>query len=60
MSVMVKRNLPQDDNLVILDVPDFDVSLPIYLYWRESDSDSRELASVRSNIISFYQSLEPG
>ena len=60
VGVMVRRNLPQQEDLVILNVPDFEVYLPIYLYWRESDTDNRELTGVRNHIISFYQSLSAG
>lgn len=57
VGLMVKRNLPDDKDLCILPVVDFDINLPIYLYWRENDSSNRMLASMRQSIISFYQAL---
>ena len=57
IGLMVRRNLPPDKNLHVLPVTDFDITLPIYLYWRESDSQNKALSSLRQNILDFYQSL---
>lgn len=57
IGLMVKRNLPPGKNLRILPVHDFDITLPIYLHWRESDTINEYQASVRQRILKFYQSL---
>ncbi|WP_294144229.1 LysR family transcriptional regulator [uncultured Clostridium sp.] len=57
VGLMVKRNLPDTEDLVLLPVQDFDVTLPLYLYWRMSDTKKAALASMRQNIIDFYQAL---
>jgi len=57
VGLMVKRNLPPDPGLHILDVRDFDISLPIYLYWRKADEANPALTHVRQKIQDFYSSL---
>lgn len=57
IGLMVKRNLPDTEDLVLLPIQDFDVSLPLYLYWRMSDTKKAFLSSMRQDIIDFYQSL---
>lgn len=57
IGLMVKRNLPQEENLVVLPVEHFDVTLPIYLYWRESDTANPTVAVMRQSIIRFYGEL---
>ena len=57
IGLMVKRNLPPARKLHILPVRDFNVSLPIYLHWRESDTSNKYMTSVRQRILEFYQSL---
>ena len=58
VGVMVKRNLPADPDLVVLDVEDFHVFLPIYLYWRSTDNDNTSQAAARQDIQEYYQALE--
>lgn len=57
IGLMVKRNLPQEEDLVVLPVEHFDVTLPIYLYWRESDTANPAVAVMRQSIIRFYGEL---
>ncbi|MBQ7536088.1 MAG: LysR family transcriptional regulator [Stomatobaculum sp.] len=58
VGIMVKRNLPESDDLVVLDVEDFRIFLPIYLYWRSTDTAIPEQAAARDEIQEFYQSLD--
>lgn len=57
IGLMVLRNLPESDSLKILPVKDFDISLPIYLYWREHESSNPALRALRQDIIHFYRAL---
>lgn len=57
IGLMVRRNLPPDKNLCILPVRDFDVSLPIWLYWREADTKNTAQAAIRQRILTFYSVL---
>ncbi len=57
IGLMVKCNLPDAEDLVLLPVQDFDITLPLYLYWRMSDTKKAGLAPMRQNIIDFYQAL---
>ena len=59
IGLMVLRNLPEDDSLKILEVEDFDMSLPINLYWREHDPKTPAMTALRQNVIDFYHAL-PG
>ncbi|WP_320997666.1 LysR family transcriptional regulator [Enterocloster bolteae] len=57
IALMVKQNLPETDDLRILTLSDFNLSLPIYLYWREKDTLNPLSNAIRRSIIDFYQSL---
>lgn len=57
IGLMVLRNLPENDSLKILPVKDFDISLPLYLYWRENESCTPAIKSLCQNILHFYHSL---
>lgn len=54
VGLMVKNNLPDDPDLCILPVVDFDINLPIYLYWRKNDTANAALDSMRRKIMEFY------
>lgn len=56
VGLMVKRNLPASGQFRILPVSDFDLALPIYLYWRAKDNGHPLLSAVREHIVSFYGS----
>lgn len=56
LGVMVERNLPDNDALQILPAEGFDVSLPIFLYWRRGGNRSSAMSVIQQNIINFYQS----
>ncbi len=58
VGIMVQRNLPADPDLVMLDVDDFHVFLPIFLYWRSTDTDNSVQTAVRQEIQDYYQALE--
>lgn len=60
IGLMVQRNLPASENLRILPVEDFRLSLPIHLYWREKDENLAALDSLRREIIDFYTGLPEG
>ncbi len=55
LGVMVERNLPDTDELVVLPAMGFDVSLPIFLYWRRGGGQSAAISLIRQNIINYYQ-----
>lgn len=55
LGIMVERNLPESDELTVLPVDGFDVSLPIFLYWRRGGNQSTAISLIRQNIINFYQ-----
>ena len=57
VGLMVKRNLPPDQELCILNTENFSFSLPLYLYWREQGAASPSLEKVRQSIIDFYAAL---
>ena len=57
IGLMVKRNLPVTDDLVFLPIKNFDLSMPIFLYGRESDSSNRDIMSMRNDILDFYKNL---
>ena len=57
IALMVKQNLPETDDLRILTLSDFNLSLPIYLYWREKDTLNPVSNTIRRSIMDFYQSL---
>lgn len=57
IGLMVRRNLPPDKNLRILPVREFDVSLPIWLHWREADTKKPAQAAIRQRILTFYSEL---
>lgn len=57
IGLMVKRNLPEDQELCILPVENFHAVLPLYLYWRQEDSKDLLLSTVRRNICDFYGQL---
>lgn len=59
IGLMVLRNLPEDDHLQVLKVEDFEISLPINLYWRENDPKTPSMTALRQNVINFYHAL-PG
>lgn len=55
LGVMVERNLPESADLVVLQAKGFDVSLPIFLYWRRGGNRSSAMSVIQQNIINFYQ-----
>lgn len=55
--LMVKRNLPQPEDLCILSAQGLFMCLPIYLYWRESDAENLVHRRIRDSIIEFYRGL---
>lgn len=55
LGIMVERNLPKDKDIVVLPAKDFDVSLPIFLYWRRGGNRSSAMSVIQQNIINFYQ-----
>lgn len=55
LGVMVERNLPKDAGLQVLPAEGFDVSLPIFLYWRRGGNRSSAMSVIQQNIINFYQ-----
>ncbi len=57
IGLMVRRNLPNDDNLVILDVDGFSPSLPIFMYWREKDPRTSAMLALQQNIADYYRML---
>lgn len=57
LGLMVQRNLPPTGDFHILDIPDFHLSLPISLYWRQADDNLPALMAVRGRIIDFYRFL---
>jgi DNA-binding transcriptional LysR family regulator len=57
VGLMVQRNLPADETLTLLSVDGFDISLPIYLYWREADTARASLTAVRDSIVAFYRAM---
>ncbi|MDR1204002.1 MAG: LysR family transcriptional regulator [Peptococcaceae bacterium] len=57
LGLMVVYNLPADDDLVILPVENFDIELPISLYWRKNDTKNASQAFMRQSIIEFYMDL---
>ena len=57
IGLMVKRNLPVTDDIVILPVKNFDLSMPIFLYGRESDSANSDISAMWSDILDFYKNL---
>ena len=57
IGLMVKRNLPVSDDIVILPVKNIDLSMPIYLYGRESDSSNHDISSMWIDILHFYKNL---
>lgn len=58
IGLMVRRNLPNHEDIVVLPVEDFDVSLPIFLYWRKSNNRSASHKFVQKTIINYYQGLQ--
>lgn len=60
IGLMVKRNLPSADHLVILSVKGFDLSMPIFLYGREGDVSNPDISAMRSDILDFYKALPAG
>ena len=55
LGVMVERNLPENAALQVLPAEGFDVSLPIFLYWRRGGNRSSAMTLIQQNIIRFYQ-----
>lgn len=55
LGVMVERNLPDNAGLQVLPAEGFDVSLPIFLYWRRGGNRSSAMNAIQQNIIHFYQ-----
>ena len=56
LSLMVRRNLPKTDDLVILPIIGFSLELPLNLYWRKSDDRNHLISSTCRKIIVFYNS----
>ena len=50
-------NIPDFDDVHVLQVKDFAVSLPIYLYWRHNGEKNSSLPLIRNHIEQFYAEL---
>lgn len=57
LGLMVKRNLPEDPELVILPVSGFPIIAPIYLHCSKRSARLSSLSSIRQEIMAFYQQL---
>lgn len=55
VGLLNQHNLNGNEDLVILNVTDFDVELPIYLYSRKSNYSSFAMNSLRNHIAVFYR-----
>ena len=51
---MVREHLPKDNNLAILNVENFDIKLPLYLYWR-IDKPKPAIDRVINCIKAYYE-----
>lgn len=58
LGLMVEKNLPKSDDIVVLPIKDFDVKLPIYMYTRKGGVSSPELNLTKQRIIEFYSRLQ--
>lgn len=55
VGLLNQHNLIGNEDLVVLNVKDFDAELPIYLYSRKSNYSSLAMNSLRSHIAVFYR-----
>ncbi|MCC8102962.1 MAG: LysR family transcriptional regulator [Clostridiales bacterium] len=60
LGLMVKQNLPKDDELVILPMKGFHLQLPLYLYWRAQERKNPLQVSVRDIARKFYRETYSG
>lgn len=58
LGLMVKKNILPDEDLAILSVEDFELIVPLHLYWRKYDTNSPFFANIRQDIIAFYINLK--
>ena len=54
LAFMVREHLPKDNNLAILNVENFDIKLPLYLYWR-IDKPKPAIDRVINCIKAYYE-----
>lgn len=57
IAMMVEAHLPEMENIAVLQVKDFELYLPLYIYYHKQNKSNRLTALICKNIVEFFQEV---